>query len=56
MKTLLILATLLVTLLILAFEITNSEQLDAIEDHILQVYNNDCLYCSRRGIVDAMDT
>ena len=56
MKTLLLLATLGVTLLILAFEITNSEQLDELEDHIMRVYNSDCLYCCHKGIVDSMDT
>lgn len=56
MKTLLRLSALAVMVYMLLLQLATSCQLDDVEDKIDRMYNKDCLYCSRRGIVDSMDT
>lgn len=56
MKTILAISALAVMIYILLLQLATSCQMDDIEDKIDRMYNKDCLYCSRRGIVDSMDT
>ena len=56
MKTLLAISALSIMLYMLLLQLATSCQMDDIEDKIDRIYDKDCLYCSRRGIVDSMDT
>lgn len=45
----------LFTLLTLWITIANSVQMDNIEDLVLDMYNKDCLYCTRNGLSESVD-
>jgi hypothetical protein len=49
------LAILALILTLLAVQCSHSDQLDNIEEKVDKIYDSQCLYCSRIGIVDVQD-
>jgi hypothetical protein len=56
MKLLMLLILIATALCTLIIQIANSHQLDQLQETVEQVYDNTCYVCSRRGIVDEMDS